>query len=67
MPGFSRLQVNGYRRVRDLDLPLAPLNVLIGANGVGKSSVIEVFDLLAEAPMVRSKSRSGTQGASRAF
>ena len=46
--GFSRLQVRGYRRLRELDLRLAPLNVLIGANGVGKSSVLEVVDLLAD-------------------
>lgn len=44
---FSRLQVQGYRRQRDLDLSLAPFNVLIGANGVGKTSVLEVFSMLA--------------------
>jgi predicted ATPase len=32
-----------------MDLSLAPLNVLIGANGVGKSSVLDVLDLLAAA------------------
>jgi predicted ATPase len=45
--GFSRLQVSGFRRLRKLDLELRPLNVLIGANGVGKSSVLDTFDLLA--------------------
>lgn len=44
---FSRLQVNGFRHLRQIDIPLAPLNVLIGANGVGKSSVLEVMSLLA--------------------
>jgi predicted ATPase len=44
--GFSRLQV-GYRRLRDLDFPMAPFNVLIGANGVGKTSVLEVMSVLA--------------------
>lgn len=46
-PGFSRLAVKGYRRLRDVDLKLRPLNVLIGANGVGKSSVLDVLDLMA--------------------
>jgi predicted ATPase len=46
--GFSRLYVTGYRRLRAVDgLALKPMNVLIGANGVGKSSVLEVMDLLA--------------------
>jgi predicted ATPase len=44
---FSRLQVAGFRHLRDLDVPLKPLNVLIGANGVGKTSVLEVMNLLA--------------------
>ncbi len=47
MTGFTRLQVSGYRRLRNLDLALGPMNVLIGANGVGKSSVLEVIFLLA--------------------
>lgn len=46
-PGFSRLSVTGYRRLKALDVALRPLNVLIGANGVGKSSFLDVFDLLA--------------------
>jgi len=46
-PGFSRLAVRGYRRLRYVVLPLRRLNVLIGANGVGKSSILDVFDLLA--------------------
>ncbi len=46
-PGFSRLSVTGYRRLREVNLPLRPLNVLIGANGVGKSSILDVLSLLA--------------------
>lgn len=44
---FSKLQVHGFRHLRDLNIPLGPLNVLIGANGVGKTSVLEVMTLLA--------------------
>jgi predicted ATPase len=45
---ISSLQVKGYRRLRAVDnLELGPVNVLIGANGVGKSSILEVLDLLA--------------------
>ena len=46
-PGFSRLSVSGYRRLKSVDVSLRPLNVLVGANGIGKSSFLDVFDLLA--------------------
>jgi predicted ATPase len=46
-PGFSRLSVSGYRRLKALNVALRPLNVLIGANSVGKSSVLDVINLLA--------------------
>ncbi len=43
---LDRLVVEGYRSIRSLDLALRPMNVLIGANGSGKSNLLEVFDLL---------------------
>jgi predicted ATPase len=46
-PGLSQLSINGYRRLASVNIPLRPLNVLIGANGVGKSSFLDVFGLLA--------------------
>lgn len=45
--GLSRLSISGYRRLRSVDIALRPLNLLIGANGVGKSSVLEVIQLLS--------------------
>ena len=47
--GFSRISVEGYRRLRSVDVRLRPINVLIGANGVGKTSFLEVFRLMARA------------------
>ena len=44
--GFSHLSVRGYRRLKAIDVPLRRLNVLIGANGVGKTSILDVFRLL---------------------
>jgi predicted ATPase len=46
-PGFSHLSISGYRRLKAIEIDLRPLNVLIGANGVGKSSLLDIFDLLA--------------------
>ncbi len=45
--GFSTLSVAGFRRLKSVEIELRPLNVLIGANGVGKSSVLNIFDTLA--------------------
>jgi len=47
MSRFERLHVRGFRRLRDLELELRPLCVLIGANGTGKTSLLDIFSLLA--------------------
>ena len=42
---LDRIQIKGFKSIRELDLELRPLNVLIGANGSGKSNFMEVFRL----------------------
>lgn len=44
---LEHLSIHGYRRLLSLDLEMRPLAVLIGANGAGKTSLLEVFSLLA--------------------
>ncbi len=44
---FENIRVQGFRRLQDVDLKLRPLNVMIGANGSGKTSLLDVFSLLA--------------------
>ena len=47
MPGVSSISVSGYKSIRELkDFKLNNLNVLIGANGAGKSNFINLFRLL---------------------
>jgi predicted ATPase len=43
---LDRIQVNGFKSIRELDLPLGKLNVLIGPNGAGKSNFVGLFRLL---------------------
>lgn len=43
---LNRLRIAGFRSIREATLDLKKLNVLVGANGAGKSNLIEVFDLL---------------------
>ena len=47
MAKFKRISVKGLRRLVDIDVELRPLTVMIGVNGVGKSSLLEAFSLLA--------------------
>ncbi|MGA3025182.1 MAG: AAA family ATPase [Bryobacteraceae bacterium] len=44
---FTHLSVGGFRRLREVSFDLRPLTVAIGANGVGKTSLLDVFSLLA--------------------
>lgn len=47
MAGLSSITIKGYKSIRALeDFPLTNINVLIGANGAGKSNFIGLFRLL---------------------
>jgi len=43
---LDRIEVTGFKSIRKLELDLSSLNVLIGANGAGKSNFIALFELL---------------------
>ena len=47
MNRFERIHVKCFRRLYDVDLSLKPLNVMIGANGSGKTSLLDVFSFLS--------------------
>ena len=47
MNTFERLKIEGFRRFLSAEVEIRPLTVIIGANGVGKSSFLEIFSLLA--------------------
>lgn len=42
---LDKIEVSGFKSIRSMSLQLSNLNVLIGANGVGKSNFIGVFKL----------------------
>ncbi len=46
MSKVNRIILKGFKSVRELDIELTSLNVLIGANGSGKSNFIAFFNLL---------------------
>jgi predicted ATPase len=43
---LCHLVVEGFKSIRKLDLKLGPLNVMIGANGAGKSNLISLFQCI---------------------
>ena len=46
MPHIARLEVSCFKSIREIQLDLAPLQVIIGANGAGKSNLLSLFHLL---------------------
>ena len=50
MPGLKSITVHGFRTVERIEkLPLRRLNILIGANGAGKTNLLDAFTLAAAA------------------
>lgn len=45
---LKNITIDGYKSIRHMSLELRPLNVLIGANGAGKSNLLSFFKLLSE-------------------
>lgn len=43
---IEEIKIKGYKSIRDLELSMKPINILIGANGVGKSNFISFFKLI---------------------
>jgi predicted ATPase len=40
---IERIKIENFKSIRELDLELKPINILIGANGAGKSNFISFF------------------------
>ncbi len=62
MTMLKKIDVNGYRSIKDVSLELTSLNVLIGPNGAGKSNFVSFFKLLNEMMGGRLQQYIGTSG-----
>lgn len=62
MNHIEHISIQGYRRLRDIDIDLRPLNVMIGANGVGKTSFLEVLSLVASSTLAQMKYKTRDLG-----
>ena len=43
---IRNLAISGFKSIKHTDIELHPINIIIGANGAGKSNLLSVFDLL---------------------
>lgn len=48
-PYLSRLRIQNFRSIADLDIPLGPLTVLVGPNGSGKSNIVDALRFVRDA------------------
>jgi len=59
---LRRVTLNGFKSIKAMDLELRSLNVLIGANGAGKSNLVSFFKMLNEMMGGRLQQYIGTNG-----
>lgn len=67
MAALKSIALSGWKSIRDVRLALGPLNVLIGANGSGKSNLISFFKLLNEMIGGRLQEYIGVSGGSQSL
>jgi predicted ATPase len=59
---LQRVQLAGFKSIKEMDLELRSLNILIGANGAGKSNLVSFFKMLNEMMAGRLQQFVGTTG-----
>jgi len=48
MARLQRIALSGFKSIKEMELELGPLNVMIGSNGAGKSNLVSFFKMLNE-------------------
>ena len=67
MERLQRVKLSGFKSIREMDLELRALNVLIGANGAGKSNLISFFKMLNEMMAGQLQTFIATSGHAHSF
>ena len=47
MHKVKKITIGGFRRLKNIEVEMRPLMVMIGANGVGKTSMLDAISLLS--------------------
>jgi predicted ATPase len=64
---LRRVILKGFKSIKAMDLELRPLNVLIGANGAGKTNLVSFFEMLKASLDARLDGYVGRHGGPNAF
>ena len=62
MSKLDSVSIRGYRSIKEATLKLRPVNVLIGANGAGKSNLVSFFKMMNELMAGRLQIHVGSTG-----
>ena len=64
---LRRIRVGGFKSIEQLDLPMKDINILIGANGAGKTNLISLFTFLGFLSQGKLQQHVKTEGGAESF
>lgn len=64
---LRHVAVRGFKSIKELDLDMGPVNILIGANGAGKSNFISLFTFLSRLSLGQLRTYVEQQGFADTF
>ena len=67
MAKLQRVILEGFKSIKSMDLELSALNLMIGANGAGKSNLVSFFEMLKASLDARLDGFVGRHGGPNAF
>ena len=64
---LKHLKIEGFKSIAKLDLPMENINILIGANGSGKTNLISAFTFLSHLSQLKLRSYVEREGGAERF
>jgi len=64
---LKRIRVEGFKSIKQLDSPMDDINILIGANGAGKTNLISLFTFLSRLSQGKLQQYVKTEGGAEQF
>lgn len=64
---LKQIKVEGFKSIAKLDLPMGNINILIGANGAGKTNLISLFTFLSHLSQGKLRTYVESEGGAERF